>query len=74
MNQERPNEAFAKQIVDRVMAVELDHVDATEAGLGWSYRPGARVPPGSRNHPQATLANRARRRSDGVSVGVLDGF
>jgi len=31
------------------------------------------VLPGHRNHPQATLANRAKRRSDGVSLGVLNG-
>lgn len=34
VNQERPNEAFAKQIVERVMAVELDHAD-THGGVDY---------------------------------------
>ncbi|KQV05015.1 hypothetical protein [Leifsonia sp. Root112D2] len=34
MNQERPNEAVAKQIVERVMGIELTHAD-THGGVDY---------------------------------------
>ncbi|GAT88259.1 hypothetical protein CVCC1112_2918 [Paenarthrobacter nicotinovorans] len=61
MNQERPNEAIAKQIVERVMKIRLEHEERRRLHRGSEGAAkqlmkalvllGSRVPPGSITTP-----------------------
>jgi hypothetical protein len=58
MNQERPNEADAKQIVERVMGVELEHAD-TRGGVDYLS-------------PDGTVALEVTAVTDGAKKGARD--